>query len=125
LLLGPWFVLFAGSYFVGNLAYSLKLKHVVFLDVFLIAIFFLLRVLAGAVAIDVEASPWLLACTGLVACFLGFGKRYHELATSGENAQAQRQVLARYKLAHLEWIMHVLAVATVCAYAMYTLSDRT
>jgi 4-hydroxybenzoate polyprenyltransferase len=124
-LLGPWFVAIAASYFVLILAYSLRLKHVVFLDIMIISAGFLLRVVAGAAAIDVEASPWLLACTGLLACFLGFGKRYHELASSGQKANIQRAVLARYRLSHLEWIMHVLAVATVCTYAMYTLSDHT
>src|SRR5690349_12568678 len=66
-LLSPWYALTAGAYFVLNLGYSLQLKHVVFLDVLLISIFFLLRVVSGAFAIGVEPSYWLLACTALLA----------------------------------------------------------
>ena len=68
------------SYLVVNLAYTLRLKEVAFVDVGLIAVGFLLRVQAGVVAIDVPGSPWLLVCTGLLATFLGFGKRAHELS---------------------------------------------
>src|SRR5262249_12740006 len=80
--LDSWFALTALGYFALNLAYSLRVKHLVFLDVLAIAVGFLLRVLGGAIAIHVPASPWLLACTALLACLLGFGKRAHELASS-------------------------------------------
>ena len=81
----------AAAYMVQNLAYSLRLKHVPFIDVASIAAGFLLRVLAGAAAIPVAPSIWLLVCTFLLAAFLGFGKRAHELRTSGTRGGGQRQ----------------------------------
>ena len=123
--LSPWFAVTAGAYFILNLGYSLQLKHVVFIDVLLIAAGFLLRVVSGALAIAVEPSYWLLACTALLACFLGFGKRYHELVTAGERGSAARRVLEYYRLDHLQWLMQILAIATVGAYVMYTLGEHT
>ncbi len=81
-------------YFAENLAYSFKLKKVAFLDVGLIAFGFVLRVLAGGIATDVHVSAYMLACTALLALFLGFGKRRHELAL--ENAGKQRASLEAY-----------------------------
>jgi len=125
LLLGWMFSAAALAYFTLNLAYSLSLKHVPFLDVLSIAIGFLLRVLAGSLAIHVEPSGWLLACTALLACFLGFGKRAHELATGGERPEEQRSVLARYEMSHLQLALQLLAAATVGAYIFYSQSPRT
>lgn len=120
----PFFACSAG-YLVLNLAYSLSLKHVPFVDVLSIAGGFLLRVLAGALAINVPPSPWLLICTFVLACFLGFGKRAHELASAGERAGEQRAVLSRYKLPHLRVMLWLLAAATCVAYVLYTLSAHT
>ena len=75
--------LWIGTYLVLNLAYSLGLKHVVLLDVFSIASFFVLRLLAGAAAVAVHPSVWLLLCGGLLALYLGFAKRRHELGVLG------------------------------------------
>ena len=115
----------AASYLLLNLAYSMAFKHVPFLDVLSIASGFLLRVQAGALAIGVPASPWLLICTFVLACFLGFGKRTHELATAGERAKEQRAVLSKYNLSHLKIILWVLAFATTAAYVLYTISPQT
>jgi decaprenyl-phosphate phosphoribosyltransferase len=118
----------AAAYLVQNLAYSLKLKHVAFLDVILIASGFLLRVLAGAYAIRVPASNWLLICTALLALFLGLGKRAHELAAatkSGREVGETRAALAGYRLPVVRGAMLVLAAATVGAYVMYTLDAHT
>lgn len=112
------------TYFVLNIAYSFRLKKLAYLDVLSIATFFILRVLAGAFAIGVEASPWLLGCTFALALFLGFGKRAHELA-GGSEAEQQRSVLARYDLATLRVILYVLAGVVVVLYALYTASDHT
>ena len=112
------------TYFVLNLGYSFRLKKIAYLDVLCIAVFFILRVLAGAFAIDVEPSPWLLACTFLLAMFLGFGKRAHELAGS-EEADRQRAALASYNLAGLRWSLHALAVLVVVIYVLYTRSEHT
>jgi decaprenyl-phosphate phosphoribosyltransferase len=108
-------------YFLQNLAYSFKLKQIAYLDVLSIALGFILRVLAGAFALEIPASPWLLACTGLLAMFLGFGKRAHELA-GGEGATRQRSALAGYDLRHLRIILWLLAAATIGVYAAYTAS---
>jgi decaprenyl-phosphate phosphoribosyltransferase len=124
LVLGPLPAGIAAAYLVQNLAYSFYLKHVPFVDVASIATGFLLRVLAGAEAIPVEASLWLLVCTLLLASFLGFGKRAHELRTSGNRGGGQRKVLDRYNPSVLRVLIHVLAVLTILAYAVYTQSPH-
>lgn len=126
-LLGlPCFACAAG-YLIVNLAYSLHLKHMPFVDVLSIAAGFLLRVLPGALALAVVASPWLLICTFVLACLLGFGKRAHELANAGDTqrARARRPVLARYRLVSLITLLWVLAAATCVSYGLYTLSAHT
>ncbi len=112
------------AYFVLNIAYSFKLKKVAYVDVLMIALFFIGRVTAGAFAIGVDASPWLLACTFLLALFLGFGKRAHELA-SATDAQSQRAVLENYSATGLRWMLHGLALCVVVAYVLYTRSPAT
>lgn len=113
----------ATAYLAQNVAYSVRLKHVAFLDVGLIASGFVLRVLAGAYAIDVPASEWIMACTALLAIFLGLGKRAHELAWAERSGKsgATRAALAGYKLPHLRIAMYVLGALTCAAYAAYTL----
>jgi len=128
IVLGAVFGALAAGYLVVNLAYSLRLKQVAFVDVLLIAAGFLLRVEAGAAAIAVPASPWLLACTGLLASLLAFGKRAHELAwasRSGGDITGTRAALAGYREPVLRWAMIVLAIATCAAYVLYTLDPHT
>ncbi len=118
----------AAGYGVNNLGYSLGLKRIAFLDVLMIAAGFLLRVWAGALAIAVPVSPWLLACTGLLACMLGFGKRAHELmqAEGTERpAHDTRASLAGYRLRTLRVALALLAGATVIAYGLYTQDHHT
>jgi decaprenyl-phosphate phosphoribosyltransferase len=124
LLLQPMFCAVLGAYFVLNVAYSFRLKHVAYLDVLLIALFFILRELAGAYAIEVPASPWVIGCTFLLALFLGFGKRSHEMATSSD-AGKQRAALEGYHFESLRWILYVLAAAVIFTYAMYCRSPHT
>jgi 4-hydroxybenzoate polyprenyltransferase len=124
LSLGPLLAAIAAIYLLQNLAYSLHLKHVPFLDVGSIATGFLLRVLAGAMAIPVPPSFWLLICTLLLASFLGFGKRAHELRTSGNKGGDQRKVLDRYNPKVLRFLLQLLAILTVLAYAIYTQSPH-
>ena len=127
-LLDPMLAIVAAAYLGNNLAYSMGLKRVAFVDVASIAGGFLLRVVAGGVAIDVPVSPWILICTGLLAALLGFGKRAHELAQA-ERAQRQatdqRASLAGYRLPTLRWVMTVLAAATIAAYGMYSQDPHT
>jgi 4-hydroxybenzoate polyprenyltransferase len=115
-------------YLAQNIAYSIRLKRIAFVDVALIASGFLLRVLAGALAIDVPASGWLLACTALLALFLGLGKRAHELAwaaRSGQETGSTRAALAGYRIEVVRIAMFGLAVATCAAYVTYTVDART
>ena len=121
--LQPAYAAALAGYFALNLAYSFRLKQIAYVDVLSIAAGFILRVLAGAFALQVPASLWLLACTGLLAMFLGFGKRAHELA-AGEHTTRQRSALAGYQLRTLRVILYVLAVVTLGVYSAYTLSDH-
>lgn len=127
-LLSPMLALVASGYLINNLAYSLYLKRFAFIDVLLIAVGFLLRVLAGGYAIDVPVSGWLLVCTALLACFLGFGKRAHELLQSESHdhkAGETREALGGYSIATLRFVLLVLAIATCAAYALYTRDAHT
>jgi len=106
-------------------AYSVWLKHVVIVDVIVVAIGFVLRAVAGAVAIDVEISGWLLICTVLMALFLALGKRRHEYLTLGEAAVRHRPILAEYSAGLLDQMIAVVTASTVTAYALYTMSPET
>lgn len=127
LALGWQLAALAAAYLVQNVAYSVKLKHIAFVDVGVIASGFLLRVLAGAAAIAVPASGWLLVCTALLATFLGLGKRGHELSWAERTGQltTTRAALAGYRIPVVRVAMLVLAVATCGAYLAYTLDPRT
>lgn len=119
---------FAAAYLVKQVAYSVKLKQIAFLDVVLIASGFILRVLGGAAAIDVPASGWLLACTALIATFLGLGKRAHELSwalRNGGETAATRAALLGYRLPVVRNAMFVVGAATCGAYVAYTLDAHT
>lgn len=127
-LLVHWqLAVFAAIYLVQNLAYSLGLKKVAFLDVGLIAAGFLLRVEAGAAAISVDASRWLLLCTALLALLLGLGKRGHELlwAARTQRTTATRAALAGYRIGVVRFAMIALAVVTAATFIAYTLWPHT
>ena len=117
----------AALYFAQNIAYSVKLKQIAFIDVGVIATGFLLRVLAGAAAINVPASGWLLICTALIATFFGFGKRAHELAWAERTGQAHetRASLAGYRIPVVRAAMALIGVVTCVAYLAYTLDPHT
>jgi 4-hydroxybenzoate polyprenyltransferase len=100
-------------------AYSLGLKAVEHVDVLVIAALFVLRAAAGAIAVDVRISPWLLVCTFLLALFLALAKRRAELRLGGARA---RPALAGYSAAALDRLLGVVAVTTVGVYAAYTVS---
>ncbi len=119
------FGLVALGYGVLLTAYSVALKHLVILDVLTVAVGFVLRAVAGAVAIDVEISGWLLICTVLIALFLALGKRRHEYLTLHGQAAAHRPVLAEYSEGFLDQMIAVVTASTVTAYALYTMSPET
>jgi len=113
------------SYVLLNFLYSLWLKHTAILDLMCIALGFVLRVMAGASAIQVEASHWLLMCTFLLALFLGIAKRRHEIITLAYDSAKHRRVLVNYNLPWLDQASTLLSGATVVAYALYTVSPET
>lgn len=112
-------------YFVLQIAYSFVLKHVVILDVFIVASGFFLRVIAGAVAIQVQISPWLLICTTLLALFLALSKRRHEILLLDEEAMNHRPILKEYSPYLLDQMISVATASTVIAYCLYTISGET
>ncbi len=122
--LGPGFLLCAVGYLALGFGYSLGLKHVVILDVLAVALGFVLRAVAGAFAIGVHFSPWLLVCTILLALFLALAKRRHELV-SLEDAAAHRQILAEYSPYLLDQMIAVVTASCLTAYAFYTLAPET
>jgi 4-hydroxybenzoate polyprenyltransferase len=119
LIVSPAVCGMVAAYGALTYAYSFKLKTVVIIDVMAIAGCFLLRVLTGAVAIDVAASPWLLVCTGMVSLFLGFTKRRQE-AVLEKNAQfGARPVLEHYTLPFLDQMVSMVSAGTVLSYTIY------
>jgi decaprenyl-phosphate phosphoribosyltransferase len=123
--LRPAFALVAGAYFAQNVAYSFKLKHVAYLDVGFIAAGFVLRVMGGGYATRTPVSNYLLVCTALLALFLGFGKRRHELSAAAGKASLQRAALEQYDERGLDVALAVTGIATVATYLVYTLDPRT
>jgi 4-hydroxybenzoate polyprenyltransferase len=119
------FALVALTYVVLLSAYSARLKHVVIVDVLVVAIGFVLRAAAGALVIGVAISGWLLICTVLLALFLALGKRRHEVLTLGESAAGHRPILAEYSAGLLDQMIAVVTASTVTAYALYTMSPET
>jgi len=119
------FLLTALLYFVLQVGYSLRLKHVVILDVFSIAVGFLIRVVGGALAIRVEISPWLLICTLLLALFMALSKRRHELILMSSRAVDHRPILIEYSPGLLDQMIAVVTSATVIAYCLYTIAEET
>jgi len=110
-----------GMYLLVNLLYSRVLKHLVILDVMTIAAGFVLRVVAGGIAVGVALSSWLLLCTALLALFLGFGKRRHELVLLEINASSHRPILAQYSPYFLDQLIAVVTTSTLVTYALYTM----
>lgn len=108
-----------GGFIVLQVAYSLVLKHQLFIDVMAVAAGFVLRAYAGLVAIDVETSEWLLLCTGLLALFLGFGKRRGEVVALGGTAHPQRPVLEQYSVALVDELIAVVTPSIIVAYSLY------
>lgn len=113
-------------YLLIQILYSFVLKNVVLLDVLTVTAGFVLRVVAGVVVIDVENfSPWLYACTGLLALFLVVGKRRQELVTLGENAIKTRPIFQHYNLALLDDMLRMVTTSTLITYLLYTIERDT
>jgi 4-hydroxybenzoate polyprenyltransferase len=122
-VLAPPFAMVLAAYFLLNLAYSKWLKHVLILDVLILAAGFVLRVAAGVTLIHVERfSPWLYVVMTLLALYLGFGKRRAELALLSDEAGAHRKVLEGYTIPLLDQYIMIVTGTTIVAYSLYTFS---
>lgn len=112
-------------YLLANIAYSLRLKHVVILDVFIIASGFMLRILAGTVGVGIAPSQWLLLCGLMMALFLGFAKRRAELYALTGDGPTHRKVLSHYQPVLLDNMIVITATCVILSYSLYTLSPAT
>lgn len=120
-----YFFLAALTYFLLQMAYTVRLKHVVILDVFIIAAGFVIRVIAGGLVIQVPISSWLLVCTTLLALFIGMSKRRHELVLLNDKASDHRPILKEYSAYLLDQMIAVVTASTLIAYCLYTISEET
>lgn len=112
-------------YVVINIAYSIHLKHVVILDVFIIAAGFMLRILAGTIGVGIAPSQWLLLCGLMMALFLGFAKRRAELYATASDGPPHRKVLSHYQPVLLDKMIVVTATCVILSYSLYTMSPAT
>jgi len=122
--LGPPFATIVAGYVALQLLYSFALKDIVILDVMAIATGFVLRAVGGGLVIQVYVSPWLVICTFLLALFLGFSKRRHEVVLLEGEAGAHRETLRDYSPYFLDQMISVVTASTVLAYAVYTVSPE-
>lgn len=113
------------AYLIIMVLYTVRLKHVVLLDVFIIAGGFVLRILAGAVVIPVSISPWLYIVTIMLSLLLAFGKRRNELVLLEGQASDHRRILQEYSLPLLDQMITIVTAATVIAYSLYTFQGPT
>lgn len=129
-VLDPRFIICLAAYLVMNLAYSFYLKEVVLIDVFVIAIGFMLRVIGGALVLDVERSSWLILTTMFLSLFLAIAKRRGELVNISSTTEAKsegstRKVLEHYNVDFAEQMTTICAAGFVFCYALYSVSERT
>jgi 4-hydroxybenzoate polyprenyltransferase len=111
------------GYGVAQVAYSLGLKQIVIVDVMTLAGLFILRVAAGASAVEAQASEWLILCTGMLAAFLGFTKRRQEAVSELHQGTSTRPVLEHYSLPFLDQMVSLVTTGTVISYAIYTVNS--
>jgi 4-hydroxybenzoate polyprenyltransferase len=125
LVLGLPFALVAASYVALQALYSGPLKHIVIVDVLTLATGFVLRAVAGAVAVNVAISHWLLVCTLLLALFIALAKRRHEIVLLAGDASSHRRILGEYSAYLLDQMIAVVTASTLIAYIFYTVSPET
>jgi 4-hydroxybenzoate polyprenyltransferase len=115
--------LMVAGYGVAQMAYSLGLKQIVIVDVMVLAGLFILRVAAGASAVDAHASEWLLLCTGMLALFLGVTKRRQEAVSEHHAGTSSRPVLEHYSLPFLDQMVAMVTTGTVISYSIYAVDS--
>lgn len=118
--LNPLFFVVLVIYFLLNIAYSFKLKHVVIIDVLIIASGFVFRAISGALVIHVPFTPWFLLCAMLLALFLAIGKRRHELISLSNSNHLKRKVLGNYSLPLLDQMSNIVTTGTLLTYCLFT-----
>ncbi len=114
------FAISAIVYLLIAISYTIWIKHVVILDLFAIASGFLIRALAGALAIEVDISPWFLLCALLLSLFLALTKRRQELVKLGDNKANYRRLLDHYPLSYLDQLISIVTASTIISYSLYT-----
>jgi 4-hydroxybenzoate polyprenyltransferase len=124
-MLAPQYALVLAAYVMLQAVYSLGLKRVALLDIFVISAGFVLRAVAGALAIEIEISAWLLLCAFLLALFLALCKRRHEKVNLADLDGRQRRSLDHYDARLLDQLIAIISAATVVCYAIYTLAPDT
>jgi 4-hydroxybenzoate polyprenyltransferase len=112
------------GYLALNLAYSLRLKHAVLIDVGIIALGFVIRVLYGVYAIEVKPTPWIVLCMFFLALFLGFAKRRGELSNGQPDEPHRRPVLVKYRTGYLDMLLAMMAAMAILSYALYTVTGH-
>jgi 4-hydroxybenzoate polyprenyltransferase len=123
--LGSSFLVVMGIYFVLMIGYCVILKQLIVLDAMTIASGFVLRVVGGAIAVEVKPTHWLIACAFLLALYLAFAKRRQELLLLSDCEARRRQVLDSYSVSYLDQVNNILIGATVVCYALYTVAPET
>jgi 4-hydroxybenzoate polyprenyltransferase len=117
------FLLVCGIYAILNLAYSRWIKHIVILDVLILASFYVIRVVVGTTLISVDRfSPWLYLATIFLALFLGVGKRRAEMINAQQSGSNSRKVLELYTLEFLDQIITIVLTSVILTYSLYTFS---
>ena len=119
------FLIWPSAYLILNVTYSFYLKRLVIVDCMCIALGFQMRVMAGAAAIDVDASMWIQLCTFFFALFLAFCKRYEEVGRQSEAAGQTRKTMSEYSTPFLNMLIGPLAALSILSYALYTVSPET
>ncbi len=119
-LLNLQFFMVSVAFFILMLVYSFFLKEIIIVDIMVISIGFVLRAMAGALAIGVYVSPWLIICAFLLALFLALGKRRHELVLLKENASNHRKILGEYSTEMLDQMINITTSALIMSYSLYT-----
>ena len=129
-LTGAWFIsygmFFCSLIYIGlNVAYTIKLKHVPIIDIVLIALGFVLRIIAGGIATEIRLSPWIIIMTFLLSLFLALGKRRDDVVMLLQNGEGVRKSVNGYKLAFVDKCLKGMAVIVVVSYLIFTMSSAT
>jgi 4-hydroxybenzoate polyprenyltransferase len=119
----PWLSLLLFGYFMVNVAYSVKLKQIVIIDIMVIAFGFVLRAIGGGLAINVSFTPWFLICTMLLALFLAISKRRHELYLLSHHKGEHRKVLEQYSPELLDQLNSIVTTAAIMSYSLFTFTS--